>query len=342
MMTISNDTAQCKPITLSILVPVYNEREMLPLFHHQLSKVLVNLPQEFVEVIYINDGSKDDSWQIMRSLSSPGNHVRIECLNLSRNFGKEAAMSAGLDHCLGQSVVMLDADLQDPPELLPQMITAWRRGNDVVNMKRSARLGESAFKCFSAHVYYRLLDHLSDVPLQRDVGDFRLLSRRVVEQIKRLPERTRYMKGIMSWPGFHQTTLEFERPQRAAGETKWSFFQLVKLALSGITAFSVKPLRLATWLGASVSLSAFAYGVIVLVKTLVLGESVAGYPSLMLVGLFLGGVQLLAMGILGEYVGRIYTESKARPIYLIMDAVSNENVLTLVKESGTDQVTSHA
>ena len=309
--------------TLSIIVPVFNEQEMLPQFHHQLSKVLALMTNECFEIIYINDGSTDNSWHLMQTLNSQRSNVVVKRINLSRNFGKEAAMTAGLDHSVGQAVVLLDADLQDPPQLLPQMLDAWRQGFDVVNMRRSARLGESRFKRFSAHVYYRMLDHLSDVPLQKDVGDFRLLSRRVVEQIKRLPERTRYMKGIMSWPGFRQTTLSFERPERVAGETKWSFFQLVKLGLSGITAFSVKPLRLATWAGALTSISAFVYGAIVLIKTLVYGEAVAGYPSMMLVALFLGGVQLLAIGILGEYVGRIYTETKARPVYLVMDVESN-------------------
>lgn len=327
--------------TLSVLVPVYNEQEMLPLFHHQLSKVLAQLTQDTFEILYINDGSNDDSWNVMRSLKAPASHVEVRCINLSRNFGKEAAMSAGLDLCVGQTVVLLDADLQDPPELIPQMLNTWRQGYDVINMKRSTRHGESAFKRFSAHIYYRLLDHLSDVPLQRDVGDFRLLSRRVIEQIKRLPERTRYMKGIMSWPGYKQTTLEFERPERVAGETKWSFIQLVKLGLSGITAFSVKPLRLATWLGASVSLAAFVYGVIVVLKTLMLGESVAGYPSLMLVGLLLGGVQLLTIGILGEYVGRIYTETKGRPLYLVMDNVNNDGVLSLVSETKISKTVNH-
>jgi len=321
-------------VTLSILVPVYNEEQMLPTFHHELCKVLAGMPMHQFEVIYINDGSQDDSWSVMEKLAGNNHHVEIELLNLSRNFGKEAAMTAGLDHASGQAVVLLDADLQDPPALLPQMIDAWQQGYDVVNMRRSARLGESLFKRFSAHLYYRLLDHLSDVPLQRDVGDFRLLSRRVVEQIKQLPERTRYMKGIMSWPGYRQTTLSFERPERVAGETKWSFFQLVKLALSGITAFSVKPLRLATWLGALTSLSAFVYALVVVIKTLVYGEVVAGYPSMMIVALFLGGVQLLAIGILGEYVGRIYTETKARPVYVLMDIESSkaqENQLLMVE-----------
>lgn len=317
-------------VTLSVIVPVFNEQEVLPIFHHRLVKVLSTLSGDSTEVIYINDGSQDDSWNIMLNLTS--HYACVECINLSRNFGKEAAMTAGIDNAKGQAIILLDVDLQDPPELIPEMLTAWRQGYDVVNMKRSARLGESKLKCWTSHLYYRLLDHLSDVPLQKDVGDFRLLSWRVIEDIKQLSERNRYMKGILSWPGYKQTTISFDRPERAAGETKWSFIQLVKLGLSGITAFSVKPLRISTWVGALVSGSAFIYGFWIVIKTLFFGEAVAGYPSMMLIVLFLGGVQLLAIGILGEYVGRIYAEAKARPIYLIMDQERNNIVSSLVKK----------
>jgi glycosyltransferase involved in cell wall biosynthesis len=332
MQLVNQQTSIKDEITLSIVVPVYNEQEMLPLFHHQLAKVLSTLSDDSFEIIYINDGSSDDSWNVMLNLKS--HYAIVECLNLSRNFGKEAAMTAGIDSAKGQAVILLDADLQDPPELIPEMLIAWRKGYDVVNMKRSARLGESKFKCWTAHIYYRLLDHLSEVPLQKDVGDFRLLSRRVIEDIKKLSERSRYMKGILSWPGYKQTTISFERPERAAGETKWSFIQLVKLGLSGITAFSVKPLRISTWAGALISASAFFYGFWIVIKTLAFGEAVAGYPSMMLIQLFLGGVQLLAIGVLGEYVGRIYAEAKARPIYLVMDKESNSIVNTAVQKHG--------
>ena len=332
MQLVNNELSNKNEMTLSIIVPVYNEREMLPIFHHQLAKTLSTLSDDSVEIIYVNDGSSDDSWDVMLNLNS--HYASVECINLSRNFGKEAAMTAGIDNAKGQAIILLDADLQDPPELIPKMLAAWREGFDVVNMKRSARLGESKFKCWSAHVYYRLLDHLSEVPLQKDVGDFRLLSRRVIEDIKKLSERSRYMKGILSWPGYKQTTLSFERPERVAGETKWSFLQLVKLGLSGITAFSVKPLRISTWAGALISGSAFCFGLWVLLKTIVYGEAVAGYPSMMLIQLFLGGVQLLAIGVLGEYVGRIYAEAKARPIYLIMDKERNTIVSSMVEKHG--------
>ena len=318
-------------VTLSIIVPVYNEQSMLPLFHYEVSKVLASLSNEIAEIVYVNDGSQDDSWHIMRHL--PVLHTHVECLNLSRNFGKEAALTAGLEHASGQAIIIMDADLQDPPSLIPEMLNAWRQGFDVVNMKRGKRHGESWFKIFCANAYYRLLDMLSDVPIERNVGDFRLLSRRVVEHIKCLPERNRYMKGIMSWPGFRQTAIVFERPGRAAGETKWSFIQLVRLGLAGITAFSVRPLKLASWLGAIVSSTAFIYGLWVVFKTLIFGESVAGYPSIVLIQLFLGGVQLLTIGILGEYVGRIFTETKGRPIYLLMDVQSTERQLLKIEQN---------
>jgi len=332
MQLVNTHTPAENEITLSIVVPVYNEQAMLCIFHHQLDKVLGSISEHSFEIIYVNDGSCDDSWDLMVDLSA--HNARVECINLSRNFGKEAAMTAGIDHSTGQAVMILDADLQDPPELIPGMLTAWQQGFDVVNMKRSARLGESKFKQFTAHLYYRLLDYLSDVPLQKDVGDFRLLSRRVIEEIKKLPERNRYMKGILSWPGYKQTTISFERPQRVAGDTKWSFLQLVKLGLSGITAFSVKPLRISTWAGALISGSAFMYGMWVLIKTLAFGEAVVGYPSMMLIQLFLGGVQLLAIGVLGEYVGRIYAETKGRPIYLVMDTATKNTVNGVVKKHG--------
>ncbi len=310
-----------KNVTLSVIVPVYNEQEVLQQFHSTVLNILEALPC-LCEIIYVNDGSQDDSWTLLQSLSST--EVNIVRINLSRNFGKEAAMTAGLDNAQGQAVILLDADLQDPPELIPKMLAKWQQGYDVVNMKRTQRHGESTFKKLSAHWYYRLLSFLSDVPIEKDVGDFRLLSRRVIEQIKNLPERTRYMKGIMAWPGFSQATITFERPERAAGETKWSFFQLIGLGLSGITSFSVKPLKLATWLGAGISFSTFIFGIFLLFKTLVFGNDVAGYPSMMLVQLFLGGIQLIAIGLLGEYVGRIYIESKARPIYIVMDNYSSK------------------
>ena len=303
--------------TVSVVVPVYNEVEVLPAFFHALSSVIATLEEEVFEVVFVNDGSDDASWEVIKTL--PVTHCYVECINLSRNFGKEAAVSAGLDAARGDAVIIMDADLQDPPELMPEMLGAWRDGHDVVNMKRRKREGESHFKVISAKLYYRLLGWLSDGPVDKGVGDFRLLSREVVDVIRALPERNRYMKGVMSWPGYRQITLSFDRPARQAGETKWSFVQLVGLGLSGITAFSVKPLKLAIWGGSLLSLGAFGFGVWILLKTLVIGETTAGFPSLILTQLLLGGVQLLAIGIVGEYVGRTFTEVKGRPLYLVME-----------------------
>lgn len=303
-------------ITLSVIVPVFNEQEMLPVFHDTLCSVLATMPEETFEIVYVNDGSSDESWEIMKDLRAE--RVAIKRLNLSRNFGKEAAMSAGLDHTFGSCVVILDADLQDPPHLIPAMLEAWRQGYDVVNMKRSRREGESRLKIWTSHLYYRLLGFLADVPLPMDVGDFRLLSRRVVEQIKRMPERNRYMKGIMSWPGFKQTTLSFPRPERPMGATSWSYRQLINLALKGVTSFSIKPLKAVTWIGVVLLLLAGSCLLLSFVHLLFGGSPVMG-ASFTLFHVFLAAVQLIAIGVLGEYVGRIYIESMGRPVYLVMD-----------------------
>ena len=314
------DTPATIQTSLSIVVAVYNEQEVLAKFHYQLANVLTSLTHIQSEIIYINDGSSDSTWDILKSLPSNGHTIKL--FNLSRNFGKEAAMTAGLDHAKSDAVILLDADLQDPPELIPKMIASWQQGFDVVNMRRSQRHGESKFKKWTAHAFYRLLALVSDeVVIKKDVGDFRLLSQRVVQQINKLPERNRYMKGLMAWPGFKQVTLEFERPQRAAGKTKWNFIELVALGLSGITSFSIKPLKIATWLGVSISLAAFFYSAFLFLETLIFGNQVQGYPSLMLAQLWLGGVQLLAIGVLGEYIGRIYKESKGRPIYIVEESL---------------------
>ena len=303
--------------SLSIVVPVFNESECLSVFHSKLCGVLAAMSSESFQIIYVNDGSSDNSWDLIKGFkSSIADIVRI---NLSKNFGKEAAMTAGLDHASGKAVTILDADLQDPPELIPKMLKKLREGYDVVNMSRRSRQGETWFKRFCAGQFYRVLSWIADSDVVVDVGDFRIMSRRVVDAIIAMPERNRYMKGIMSWPGFHQTTLSFDRPKRIAGDTKWSFFQLVSLALSGITAFSSKPLRFATFAGIIVSLSAFTYAAWVFFKAVFIGEDVQGYSSIVLMILVLGGLQLLGMGIIGEYLSRLFTESKARPVYLIME-----------------------
>lgn len=301
-------------ITLSIVVPYYNEEEVLREFHSRVTQVLDSIP-DTCEIVYVNDGSTDKSLEIVNSFAPMGCHV--VSVDLSRNFGKESAMSAGLEHCKGEAVILLDADLQDPPELIPEMLAKWRQGFDVVNMKRRERLGETWFKRFSASCFYKLLNLLVKSEIPENVGDFRLLSRQVVNHINQLPERNRYMKGIFSWPGYNQATLEFDRDARFSGETKWNYFKLIGLAVDGITSFSIRPLRLATIAGGLIASSAFIYGMVVLFKTVLFGDPVTGYPSMMIVQLALGGIQLLSIGLLGEYIGRIFIETKNRPLYLV-------------------------
>lgn len=302
--------------SLSLVVPVYNEREMLPLFHRRLSAVLDTLDMP-AEVLYVDDGSSDGSGVWLEALQHEDSRVAL--LRLSRNFGKEAAMSAGLDHAPGAAVIVIDADLQDPPELIPTLIEHWREGFDVVYATRESREGESWLKRKSAAGFYRLMDVLSDVPIPRDTGDFRLLSRRAVDSLVTLREQHRYMKGLYAWIGYPQKTVPYAREARSGGQSKWSYWRLWNLALEGITSFSAAPLRLATWLGLITSIGAFGYGIYFLLRTLLLGNPVPGYPSLIVIMLFLGGVQLVCLGIIGEYLARTYNESKLRQLYFVMD-----------------------
>ncbi|WP_159655999.1 glycosyltransferase family 2 protein [Vibrio atypicus] len=308
-------------ILLSVLVPYFNEEEVLPAFHDRLMPILEGIDGH-CEVIYIDDGSSDKSQSIVADFESE--HSTIVSLNLSRNFGKEAAMSAGLEYSRGQVVTILDADLQDPPELLPEMLDKWREGFDVVNMQRKERHGETWMKQKSAAWFYRLMNSVSQMDVPENVGDFRLLSRRVVEHINQLPERNRYMKGLFSWPGFNTTTLQFERDPRLVGETKWNYLKLVGLAIDGISSFSIRPLRLATLLGALMAVVAFLYGFIIICKTVFLGEPVVGYPSMMVVQLGLGGIQLLCIGLMGEYIGRIFIETKRRPLFIVQSNIEKQ------------------
>lgn len=299
---------------LSVLVPVYNEAQVLPEFHERLTAMLVKLPMS-VEVVYVDDGSSDGSRELLARLRRQD--PRVSVVALSRNFGKETAMAAGLDHVHGDAVVIIDADLQDPPELIPQMIEAWHHGADQVEMKRSSRQGETFAKRWTAHAFYRAMQCLTRVDMTPDVGDFRLLSRRAVEALRKVRERSRFMKGLYAWIGFRRVQLDYERAPRFAGSSKWNYWRLWNLALEGFTSFTVTPLKVASYLGLLVSLAAFAYGVVVVVKTLFLGDPVSGYPSLMAVMLFLGGVQLLCIGVVGEYLGRMFVEAKDRPLYLV-------------------------
>jgi len=320
---VSEKPEAMKDCTVSVVVPVYNESEVLPETFSRLHAVLSEAGLPF-EIVFVDDGSTDGSREILESLQA--GHSQIVVVLLSRNFGKEYALTAGLDFARGDAVIMLDADLQDPPELIPQMLERWRAGADVVTMRRVRREGETMAKRSSAWLFYRLLNRISDVDIPPDTGDFRLLSARAVRAIAQMPERVRYMKGIFAWIGFEQAEIPYERSSRAAGQTKWGYLRLFRLALDGITAFSTVPLRLASYVGFITALLAFGYGAWTVIKTLVFGDPVAGFPTLMTSILFLGGIQLMAIGLLGEYLGRLFTESKQRPLYLVSRVLRDETL----------------
>lgn len=301
---------------LSLIVPFFNEREVLPACLDRLERVLAELG-ESAEIVLVDDGSTDGSAALVAARRPGPADVRL--LRLSRNFGKEAAMTAGMTHARGQAVIVLDADLQDPPELVPVMLEHWRDGIDVVLMQRRSRAGESWIKRASAHVFYRLLRRLSPAPIPVDTGDFRLMSRRAVEALLRLPERNRYMKGLYAWIGLPTLVLPYDRAAREAGSSKLHYPRLIGLALEGVTSFSVLPLRLALVVGALTALAGGAYGAWIVAKAFLLGDPVAGYPSLVALITLLGGTQLLAIGVVGEYVGKTYLEAKQRPLYLLLD-----------------------
>jgi glycosyltransferase involved in cell wall biosynthesis len=267
------------------------------------------------EAIYINDGSRDASLQIVEMLRHADSHIAV--VNLSRNFGKEIATTAGLDHARGDAVIVIDADLQDPPEVIPRLVAAWRAGFDTVYAKRRLRDGDGWVKKATAAAFYRVMRNLGEVSLPENVGDFRLMSRRVVDAVQQLREHHRFMKGLFAWVGYPSTAVPYDRAPRAAGRTKWSLWKLWNLAIEGITGFSVGPLKLATYLGLAVALFAIAFGAQLIMRTLIFGNPVAGYPSLMAVVLFLGGTQLVTLGIIGEYLGRVFNETKRRPLYLV-------------------------
>ncbi|QNK02712.1 glycosyltransferase family 2 protein [Dyella telluris] len=299
---------------LTVVVPAYNEAAVLEIFHARLGSVLAELPLD-CDVLYIDDGSSDTTWELIGALAARDS--RIGALKLSRNFGKEAALTAGLDHVDADAAVVIDADLQDPPELIPALVERWREGFDVVYATRSAREGETGFKKFTSALFYRSMERVSDTRLPRDTGDFRLLSRRALDALHQLRERQRFMKGLFTWIGYRQTAVHYLREPRQAGVTKWNYWRLLQLAIEGFTSFSTAPLRLATWVGMAASLLAFLFGIWVFGKALLFGDVVHGYPSLMVVILFMGGVQMLALGVIGEYLGRNYAESKQRPLYFI-------------------------
>lgn len=301
---------------LSVVVPLFNEREVLPLLVARLQQSTQAIGRN-VEFLFVDDGSRDGSMEVLRQLAAA--EPRIGIIRFSRNFGKEQAMSAGLMAARGEAVILMDADLQHPPEHIPEMVAAWKAGADLVNMKRRSRADESRGKRWAAGLFYRLINALSDTPIPADIGDFRLLSRRAVDALNRMPERGRFMKGLFAWIGFPQVTIDYDVADRAAGETKWSPRQLTRFAIEGITAFSIQPLKVAAKLGFVAAAVAVTLGVYYLMRALVYGDPVPGFPTLIVVILMLGGVQLMAIGVLGEYLGRLWMESKQRPLFIIQD-----------------------
>ena len=303
--------------TITILVPCYNEREVIHLCHKNIADVIGGLEKDYLfQILYVNDGSRDET--LSELLKIKESDKRVAVINLSRNFGKEAAMTAGLDHVESDAVIILDADLQDPPELIPEMIKIWKEQDaDVVYGQRVSRLGETWLKKFTAASFYKVINMISRVDIPRNTGDFRLMNRRALDALKELREQHRFMKGLFAWIGYKQVPLQYHRQPRAAGRTKWDYLKLWNFSLEGITGFSMTPLRLSTMFGSLISLLAFSFGLYILIKKLVHGDPVPGYPSLMVMMTFLSGVQLMTIGILGEYIGRIFNETKHRPLYLI-------------------------
>ena len=300
--------------SLSVVAPVFNEQEVLPEFHRRLSAVLDAMGGT-AEVVYVNDGSRDGTLGLLQQLHQAD--PRVSVVNLSRNFGKEIALTAGLDHSRGDAVVVIDSDLQDPPELIPTLLERWRDGFDVVYATRTDRAGETFFKKLTAKYFYRVIRSASRVEIPADTGDFRVLSRRAVDDLCRLREHHRYMKGLFAWIGYPQTSVPYKRDARFAGTTKWNYFKLWNFALEGITSFTIAPLKAASYVGFLTSVVAVFYAIWIIYKTLRYGDPVAGYPSLVTIVLLLGGLQLMTLGIIGEYMGRMFNETKRRPLYLV-------------------------
>lgn len=302
---------------LSVVIPFFNEGANIASLFARLTPALDGLGVDW-EVVCVNDGSRDDT--LDRLLDAHDGDDRIKVVDLSRNFGKELALSAGLTHTTGDAVVPMDADLQHPPELLPAFLEKWREGYDVVVAVRHARVGQSLKHRMFARMFYWIFDHLSEIKLPREVGDFRLMDRRVVDVINRMPERTRFMKGIFAWVGFRQAAIPYEQGERAGGDTKWGFVKLLRLSLDGLTAFSTFPLRVWSVVGMALSGVAFIYILIRLVRTIFHGIDVPGYESLLVAVLFLGGIQLITLGIIGDYLGRVFAEVKGRPLFIVRSA----------------------
>jgi len=303
-------------IFISVVIPMFNESENITVLYSRLTKVLSSLNKSY-EIICVNDGSRDDTLEMLKNLHAADDRLKV--LDLSRNYGKEIALSAGLDFARGEVVVPMDADLQHPPEVIIELLQKWREGYDVVYAVRDAEDKESWIKKLTASMFYKTMHKISPLDIPVNTGDFRIMSRQTVDAIKELRETQRFMKGLFTWVGFRQTGITYKRDARYAGKTKWNYRKLWNLAIEGITSFSYLPLQWAMYLGMIVALISFVCGFYYVIKTLIYGNPVPGYPSIMVMILFMGGVQLITMGIIGQYVGRIYTESKRRPLYFVRE-----------------------
>ena len=311
---------------VSLIVPVFNEEQAINLFYQAIRRELSSTEYE-VEIVFVNDGSSDQTAEQAKALALADDNVLV--INFSRNFGKEPALFAGIEYASGDAVIPMDVDLQDPISVIPLLIQEWQNGADVVLAKRRDRTADSYLKRHAAAMFYHLINRIAYTRIEENVGDFRLMDRKVVNVIRALPEHQLFMKGVLSWAGFNTVVVEYERAQRVAGSSKFNGWKLWNLALEGITSFSTVPLRLWTYIGSGISLFAIFYAVYMVLDKIFFGNSVPGYPSLMTAILFLGGVQLIGIGILGEYVGRIYIEAKHRPRYVVKDVIGGKNRLGL-------------
>lgn len=304
---------------ISVIIPCYNEQETVNRFYKEIKRVTDDILDYSFEFIYVNDGSKDQTASLVKEL-----HVKDErvCLvDFSRNFGKEAAMLAGMELAQGDAIVIMDVDLQDPPELVPKMIKLYEEGYENIYTRRRNREGEPPIRSFFANLFYKLINQMSDVEIINGARDYRLLSRRAVDELIKLKEKNRFSKGLFQWVGYDSICLEFDHVERVAGETKWSFMKLVDYAIEGITDFSNAPFRFATYTGIVIAVISFLYLIYILIETMINGSTTAGWPSLVCIILFLGGIQLIFLGVIGEYIGRIYNEVKERPIYIVKEVV---------------------
>ncbi|NLC87205.1 MAG: glycosyltransferase family 2 protein [Clostridiaceae bacterium] len=300
---------------ISIIIPAYNEEESLPMLYDRIEKLINSINSYEFEVLFVNDGSKDNTIKLIKEFRQKDN--RICYIDFSRNFGKEIAMIAGLDYAKGDCVIFMDADLQDPPELIPELIKYWEEGYDDVYARRSSRKGETFLKKFTSKMYYKVLQSLTRIPIQKDTGDFRLLDRRCVNALKKLRESQRCSKSMFSWIGYNKKEVLYERDPRIAGSTKWNYRRLIDLAIDGITSFTTSPLRISTYLSIPTFLSLFVYFIYVIIKCFIVNEAVQAYQAIILLILFFSGIQILLFGVIGEYLGRIFNETKNRPLYFV-------------------------